>query len=91
MNFKSNRKNFSKISQKVKEGSTNSGGGDFRPLKMSVFARIIVFLTLLRMRVQFYEWGKNPPGGHKWDRKMCWDQILTSIIQFLGISIPDTL
>ena len=36
-------------------------------------------------------WGKNPPGGHKRDNKMSKVQLLTSAIQFLFISVPETL
>ena len=36
-------------------------------------------------------WGKNPPGGHKRDNKMSQVQLLTSAIQFLFISVPETV
>ena len=46
---------------------------------------------LLQEGQKLTSWGKNLPGGHKLDGKMCWVQLLTSTIQFLSISIPENL
>ena len=47
-------------------GGTNSGGGTiFRPMKMLVFTKIIVFLTFSGLGLKFSRWGKNSLGGHK--------------------------
>ena len=37
----------------------------FRPVKMLIFALIIVFLTFLGLRVKFSRWDKNSLGGQK--------------------------
>ena len=58
---------------------------------MLVFAMIIMFLTFLGLGVKFSRWGKNPPGGHKRDSKMCCVQLLRSTIQLLCINVPETL
>ena len=41
---------------------------------------------ILQVGLKLTRWGKNPPGGHKQDSKMCWVQLLTSTItQFCRI------
>ena len=83
-------------------GGTNSGGGlkIFRPTKMLVFAMVIVFLTFLRLGIKFSRWGKNSLGGggggiHQVGTsetvRYVRSQLLTSTIQSLCISIPETL
>ena len=67
-------------------------------MAMLRFAMIIVFLILLGLGVKFSRWGKNSLDGvkiHMVDPsetvKMCWVQLLTSSIQFLYITIPESL
>ena len=47
-------------------------------MKMSVFPMIIIFLTLSGLGLKFSRMGKDPPGGHKLDSKLCRVQLLTS-------------
>ena len=41
------------------------GGKIFWPMKMLVFAMVIVFLTFLGLGIKFSRWGKNSLGGVK--------------------------
>ena len=79
-------------------GGTNSGGGKiFRATKMLVLAMVIVFLTFLGLGIKFSGWGKNSLGGVKIHQVGTSEtvryvvQLLTSTIQSLCISIPETL
>ena len=70
------------------------GGGEvkvFQPMKMLVFAMIIMFLTLLELGVIFFRWGINSFGGVKAYSKICCVQLFTSAIKFLCIGILETL
>ena len=65
---------------------------------MLLFAMIIVFLTFLGLGLKFFRWGKNSLRGVRihqvGTRKtviICFVQLLISTIQFLFISIPETL
>ena len=47
-------------------GNLGGGGGKiFRPMKMLLFAIIIVFLTFIGMGVKISKWGKNSLVGVK--------------------------
>ena len=65
---------------------------------MLVFAMVIVFLTFLGLWIKFSRWGKNSLGGVKIHQvgtsetvRYVRSSTLTSTIQFLCISIPETL